>query len=54
MAENRFGRNGGGMALLKIIEGNDSVATGEKNLRADASDVASCSGDKNVQMTLPS
>ena len=48
-AENRFGRNGGGVALLKIIEGNDLVAAGQENFRANTADVARCSGDKNVQ-----
>src|SRR5580658_7760744 len=48
-AENRFGRDGGGMALLKIIEGDDLVAAGEEHLRADAADVACCSSYKNVQ-----
>jgi hypothetical protein len=49
LAENRFGRDGGGVAFLKIIEGDDLVAAGEEDLRADAADVACCSGNENVQ-----
>lgn len=37
------------MALLKIIEGDDLEAASEEDLRADAADVARCSGDKYVQ-----
>jgi hypothetical protein len=48
-AEERFGRNGGGVAFLKIIEDDDLVAASEENLRADAANVARCSGDQNVQ-----
>jgi hypothetical protein len=48
-AEKRLGRNSGGVALLKVIEGDDLIAASEENLRADAADVARCSGDKNVQ-----
>jgi hypothetical protein len=48
-AEGRFGRDGGGVALLKIIESDYLVAASEENLRADAADVPCCSGDKNVQ-----
>jgi len=49
LAEKRGGRDGGAMAFLKVIQGDDVVAAGEKKLRADAADVARCSGDKNVQ-----
>ena len=48
-AEGRFGRDGGGVALLKIIESDDLIAACEENLRTDAADVSCCSGDKNVQ-----
>lgn len=42
------------MALLEIIESDDLIAAGEENLRANAADIACCSGDKNVQgMTSP-
>jgi hypothetical protein len=42
------------MALLEIVEGDDLIAAGEENFRADAADEACCSGDKNVQgMTSP-
>ena len=44
-----FGRNGGGVALLKIIQGDDLVATGQENLRANAADVACGSSYKYVQ-----
>jgi len=47
--EGGLGRDGGGVALLEIIESDDLVAAGEENLRADTADVACCSGDKNVQ-----
>ena len=48
-AKSRFGRDGSGVALLEIIEPDDLVASGQKNFRADAADVACGSGDKNVQ-----
>jgi hypothetical protein len=48
-AENGFGRNGGGVALLEIIEGDDLIAAGKENLRADTADIACSSGYKNVQ-----
>jgi len=48
-AEDRFGRNGGGVALLKIIESNDLVAARQENLRADAADVARRSSYEYVQ-----
>jgi hypothetical protein len=48
-AEDGFGRDGGGVALLEIIEGDDLIAAGKENLRADTADVARCSGYKNVQ-----
>ncbi len=42
------------MALLEIVEGDDLIAAGEENFRADAADVACCSGYENVQgMTSP-
>jgi hypothetical protein len=37
------------VAFLEIIEGDDLVATGKENLRADTADIACCSGYKNVQ-----
>src|SRR5580693_874892 len=48
-AKNRFGRDGCGVPLLKIIEGDDLVAAVEENLRADTADVACCSGYKDIQ-----
>lgn len=45
LAEEGLGRDGGAMAFLKIIEGDDLVAAGEKKFRANAADVARCSGD---------
>lgn len=47
--EDGAGRDGGGVAFLKIIEGDDFVAAGEENFRTNAADVACCSGDENVQ-----
>jgi hypothetical protein len=49
VAENRFGWDSSGVAFLKIIKSNDLVAAGEQNFRADAADVACCSGNENVQ-----
>jgi hypothetical protein len=48
-AEDGFGRDGGGVALLEIIEGDDLITTGKENLRTDTADVARGSGYKNVQ-----
>src|SRR5271155_2155486 len=48
-AEDRFGRDCGGVALLKIIESNDLVAARQENLRADAADVARRSSYEYVQ-----
>jgi hypothetical protein len=48
-AEDGAGRNGGGVAFLKIIESDDLVAASEENFGTDAADVACGSGDKNVQ-----
>jgi hypothetical protein len=50
-AEDGLGRHGGGVAFLKIIQGDDLVAAGEEDLRADAADVACCSGNENIQGT---
>jgi hypothetical protein len=47
--EDRFGRDGGGVAFLQIVEGDDPVAAGKEDLRTDAADVACCSGYENVQ-----
>ena len=48
-AEDCFGRDGGGVALLEIVEGDDLIAAGEKDLRANTADVARCSSYENVQ-----
>jgi hypothetical protein len=41
--------NGGAMALLKIVEGDDLMAAREKDFGADTADVACGAGDQNVQ-----
>ena len=48
-AEECFGRDGGGVAFLKIVEGDHLVAARQENFCADAADVACCSGYENVQ-----
>ena len=48
-AEDGAGRDGGGVAFLKIIEGDDLIAAGEENFGTYAADVAGGSGDENVQ-----
>lgn len=48
-AENGSWRNGGGVAFLKIVESDDVVAASEEKLRTDATNVACCAGDENVQ-----
>jgi hypothetical protein len=49
LTENRFRRDGGGVALLKIIERDDLVAAGEENFCTNTADVACGSGYENVQ-----
>src|SRR5580704_270253 len=49
LTENRFRRDGGGVALLKIIEGDDLIATGQENFRTNTADVACGPGYENVQ-----
>lgn len=48
-AEDGAGRDGGGVAFLKIIEGENLITAGEENFGTDAADIACGSGDENVQ-----
>jgi len=48
---NKFcsGRDGGAMAFLQIIEGDDGVAARKQDFGNNAADVARGAGDENIQ-----